>query len=175
VRGAIPSELIDTSWDHVSESLHKYVPKGAAPMNVLYTAEATTVGGREGHVRSADGALNLDLAIPKELGGPGGLATNPEQLFAAGYAACFENAVRHVARQSKVRVGQASVTARVGIGPDGSGGFGLTVELHVRLPELDSQEAGELVALAHQTCPYSNAVRGNVDVQVMVDPAPEVI
>jgi Ohr subfamily peroxiredoxin len=103
------------------------------------------------------------------------LATNPEQLFAAGYAACFENAVRHVARQSKVRVGQASVTARVGIGPDGSGGFGLTVELHVRLPELDSQEAGELVALAHQTCPYSNAVRGNVDVQVMVDPAPEVI
>ncbi len=144
-------------------------------MKVLYTAEATAVGGREGRVRSTDGAISLDLAIPKELGGPGGVATNPEQLFAAGYAACFENAVRHAARRKKLRVGQASVTARVGIGPDGSGGFGLAVELHVRLPELEADEAGEVVAAAHRVCPYSNAVRGNVDVQVVVDPAPEVI
>ena len=103
------------------------------------------------------------------------MATNPEQLFAAGYAACFENAVRHAARRQKLRVGQTSVTARVGIGPDGSGGFGLAVELHVRLPELEADEAGEVVAAAHRVCPYSNAVRGNVDVQVFVDPAPEVI
>jgi Ohr subfamily peroxiredoxin len=144
-------------------------------MNVLYTAEATAVGGREGRVRSTDGAIDLDLAIPKALGGPGGVATNPEQLFAAGYAACFENAVRLAARRKKQPIGQASVTARVGIGPDGSGGFGLTVELHVRLPELEPEQADEVASAAHQVCPYSNALRGNVDVRVVVDPAPEVI
>jgi Ohr subfamily peroxiredoxin len=144
-------------------------------MKAIYTAEATATGGREGRVRSSDGALQLDLAMPKELGGPGGVATNPEQLFAAGYAACFENAVRHAARRQKLRVGQSSVTARVGIGPDGSGGFVLSVELHARLPELDRAEAEQIVAAAHRVCPYSNAVRGNVDVEVVVDPAPEVI
>ena len=144
-------------------------------MKILYTAEATASGGREGRVRSADGALDLDLAIPKELGGPGGLATNPEQLFAAGFAACFENAVRLVARRRKMPVGHASVTARVGIGPDGSGGFQLTVELHVRLPEVEADVAEQVAADAHQICPYSNAVRGNVDVSIVVDPAPEVI
>jgi len=144
-------------------------------MKAIYTAEATATGGREGRVRSTDGALQLDLAMPKELGGPGGVATNPEQLFAAGYAACFENAIRHAARRKKLPVGQSSVTARVGIGPDGSGGFGLTVELHARLPELDREEAEQIVAAAHRVCPYSNAIRGNVDVQVVVDPAPEVI
>jgi lipoyl-dependent peroxiredoxin len=144
-------------------------------MKILYTAEATASGGREGRVRSTDGALDLDLAIPKELGGPGGLATNPEQLFAAGFSACFENAVRLVARRRKVPVGQASVTARVGIGPDGSGGFQLSVELHVRLPEVDADVAEQIAADAHGICPYSNAVRGNVDVQIVVDPAPEVI
>jgi lipoyl-dependent peroxiredoxin len=130
-------------------------------MKVLYTAEATAYGGREGRVRSSDGALVADLAIPKELGGPGGPATNPEQLFAAGYAACFENAIR--------------LTARVGIGPDGSGGYGLAVELHARLPELDRDQAEQVVAKAHTVCPYSNAVRGNVEVTVVVDPAPDVI
>jgi lipoyl-dependent peroxiredoxin len=143
--------------------------------SILYTAEATAVGGREGRVRSSDGALTVELAVPKELGGPGGLATNPEQLFAAGYAACFENAVRHVARQRKVRVGETSVTARVGIGATEPGAFGLTVELHVRLPDLEPDEAEEIVSLAHQACPYSNAVRGNVEVQLSVDPAPNVI
>jgi Ohr subfamily peroxiredoxin len=145
-------------------------------MKVMYTAEATAVGGGEGRLRSTDGALDLDLAIPRALGGPGGVATNPEQLFAAGYAACFENAVRLAARRRKLPVGQASVTGQVGIGPDGSGGFQLSVELHVRLPDhLEGEQAEQVAAAAHRVCPYSNAVRGNVDVQVVVDPAPEVI
>jgi Ohr subfamily peroxiredoxin len=144
-------------------------------MKVLYTAEATATGGREGRVTSSDGALRHDLAIPKELGGPGGLATNPEQLFAAGYAACFSNAVRAVARRQKLAGVQTSVTARVGIGPDDTGAYQLSVELHVRLPELDRETAERIAAGAHQVCPYSNAVRGNVDVQLVVDPEPNVI
>jgi len=144
-------------------------------MKVLYTAEATATGGREGRVRSTDGAIALDLAIPKELGGPGGVASNPEQLFAAGFAACFDNALRLVARRAKVALGQASVTARVGIGPNETRGFQLAVELHVRVPDVEDEVAQQLVAAAHQVCPYSNAVRGNVDVQIVVDPAPEVI
>jgi osmotically inducible protein OsmC len=144
-------------------------------MNVLYTAEATAHGGREGRVRSSDGVLVAELAIPKELGGPGGQASNPEQLFAAGYAACFDNAMRLTARRMKLQANGASVTARVGIGPDGSGGYGLTVELRARLPELDRDQAEQVVSKAHTVCPYSNAVRGNVDVTVVVDPAPDVI
>jgi Ohr subfamily peroxiredoxin len=144
-------------------------------MNVLYTAEATASGGREGHVRSSDGALNLDLVIPKELGGPGGVATNPEQLFAAGFAACFENALRVVARRRRLSLGQSSVTGRVGIGMNESRGFELRVELHVQLPDLDSTVAEELVDQAHRVCPYSNAVRGNIEVHTVVEPAPEVI
>jgi osmotically inducible protein OsmC len=144
-------------------------------MNVLYTAEATAHGGREGRVRSSDGVLVAELAIPKELGGPGGQASNPEQLFAAGYAACFDNAMRLTARRMKLQANGASVTARVGIGPDGSGGYGLTVELRARPPELDRDQAEQVVSKAHTVCPYSNAVRGNVDVTVVVDPAPDVI
>jgi Ohr subfamily peroxiredoxin len=113
--------------------------------------------------------------VPKELGGPGGLLSNPEQLFAAGFAACFENAVRVVGRRRRVRIGEASVTARVSIGPDGDGGFGLSVELHVRLPDLDQDDARDIVAEADRVCPYSNAVRDNVTVRVTVDPALEVI
>jgi osmotically inducible protein OsmC len=104
-----------------------------------------------------------------------GRATNLEQLFAAGYAACFENAMRHAARRRKLSLGQASVTARVGIGPDDSGGFQLSVELHARLPELDTSTAEEIVEAAHRVCPYSNAVRGNVEVSLVIDPEPEVI
>jgi Ohr subfamily peroxiredoxin len=144
-------------------------------MKVLYTAEATASGGREGRVRSDDGTLDLELAIPKALGGPGGRATNPEQLFAAGYAACFDNAMRLVARRMKVALGQEAVTAKVGTGPDGSGGYALTVELHIRLPELDTDVAQQLADAAHRVCPFSNAVRGNVDVTIVVDPAPDVI
>jgi Ohr subfamily peroxiredoxin len=144
-------------------------------VKVLYTAEVTATGGRQGRVRSSDGALVLDLVTPKELGGPGGVATNPEQLFAAGYAACFENAIRHVARRRKMLVGETSVTARVGIGPSGAGGFDLSVELHVRLPEVDRDDAEQLARDAHAVCPYSNATRGNIDVSIVIDPAPEVI
>ena len=144
-------------------------------MTSLYTAEATAIGGRQGRVTSSNGALNLDLAIPTELGGPGGVATNPEQLFAAGYAACYENALRHTARRRKIRLGDTSVTARVGIGPNDAGGFGLTVELHVRISELEPEQTLEIAKDAHLVCPYSNATRGNIDVTIVVDPEPNVI
>ena len=136
-------------------------------VQVLYTAEATAKGGREGSIRSSDNVLEAKLALPKELGGPGGAATNPEQLFAAGYAACFESAVRHVARQQKVTISESSVTAKVGVGPRSAGGFGLTVSLAVSLPGLDRDLAQQLVKTAHEDiCPYSHATRGNVDVKV---------
>lgn len=136
-------------------------------MKPLYTTRATANGGRAGKVRSADGVLALDLALPKELGGPGGRATNPEQLFAAGYAACFESAVRHIAQQQKKPLTDASVTATVGIGPREQGGFGLAVDLDVTVEGLDRAEAQTIVDQAHNVvCPYSNALRGNVDVNV---------
>ncbi len=137
-------------------------------MKALYTTIATATGGREGRARSSDGTLDLVLALPKELGGSGKTqATNPEQLFAAGYAACFENAVRHLARAKKIAISQSAVTARVGIGPNESGGFALDVELDVSLPEVDPKIAEELIQQAHsEVCPYSNATRGNIDVRV---------
>jgi Ohr subfamily peroxiredoxin len=136
---------------------------------ILYTAEATATGGREGSIQSSDGVLEARLALPKELGGPGGRATNPEQLFAAGYAACFESAIRFVARSKGVKVERSSVTAKVGVGPRAAGGFGITVALAVALPDLDRALAEELVAAAHRDiCPYSHATRGNVDVAVSV-------
>lgn len=137
-------------------------------MQVLYTAVARATGdGRDGHVRTSDGLLEADLAVPKEMGGDGG-ATNPEQLFAAGYAACFHSALRLVGRRAKVDVTGSTVTAEVGLGSDGGGGFGLTVALAVALPTVDRATAEDLVARAHQVCPYSNAVRGNVDVTLTV-------
>jgi Ohr subfamily peroxiredoxin len=137
-------------------------------VHVLYTAEAVATGaGRAGEVRSSDGVIDEQLAIPKELGGPGGDATNPEQLFAAGYAACFNSALALVARQAKVDVPTSSVTAKVGIGPQG-GGFGLTVSLTVDLPGVERAVAEDLAAKAHMVCPYSNATRGNIEVQLQV-------
>jgi osmotically inducible protein OsmC len=134
---------------------------------ILYTATATVVGGREGHAKSSDGVLDLQLVVPKELGGPGGAGSNPEQLFAAGYAACFEGAVRFVARQKSIALKDASVTAHVGIGPREPTGFGIAVKLEVSLPGLDRAVAQELVDVAHRDiCPYSHATRGNVDVQI---------
>ncbi|MEU4801238.1 organic hydroperoxide resistance protein [Actinosynnema sp. NPDC023587] len=134
-------------------------------MQVLYTAEATAVGdGRDGEVRSADGVLDLRLTTPTELGGPGGDRTNPEQLFAAGYAACFHSALKVAARQVKVPTPATEVTARVGIGPDGGGGYQLTVALHAHLPGVEQPVADDLVARAHRICPYSNATRGNIEV-----------
>ncbi|WP_370012797.1 organic hydroperoxide resistance protein [Nocardia cyriacigeorgica] len=135
-------------------------------MTTLYTAEATATGaGRGGHVRSTDAALDLGLSIPKELGGAGGAGTNPEQLFAAGFAACFHSALQVVARREKVALDGTSVTGAVGIGPDGAG-YGLTVALTVDLPGIEREQGEALIAAAHQVCPYSNATRGNIDVQL---------
>ncbi|ASU78308.1 organic hydroperoxide resistance protein [Actinopolyspora erythraea] len=138
-------------------------------MTTLYTAEATASGeGRDGRTRSSDGVLDLGLSVPKELGGPGEEATNPEQLFAAGYAACFHSALRVVARRAGVSVDESTVTARVGMGPNGDGGYGLSLSLRVGLPGLDRQRALELAEAADKVCPYSNAVRGNVDIELEV-------
>lgn len=135
-------------------------------MDVLYTAEATAWGGREGRSATSRGNLELHLAIPKELGGPGGDGTNPEELFALGYASCFHSALKLVASSRKLDVSESAITARVGIGSNDAGGFGIAVELEAELPGLDPEAARELVEAAHQVCPYSNATRGNVDVQL---------
>lgn len=141
-----------------------------APDKILYTAEATVVGGRaHGHAESSDGHLVVDLTMPKELGGPGGEGTNPEQLFAAGYAACFESALMLVARRQKKDADQAKITAQVGIGPVPGGAFGLAVTLRVHIPGLEQGEARELVEAAHKVCPYSVATRGNVPVELVVE------
>ena len=138
-------------------------------MDVLYTATATATGGRQGRVHSSDGVLDLALALPKELGGMGGAATNPEQLFAAGYAACFENALLRVARERKAPIRESSVTARVGIGREESGYFRLTVALEVSVPGRDRAEVEEMVRTAHEeVCPYSRATRGNIEVEAKV-------
>ncbi|WP_424185729.1 organic hydroperoxide resistance protein [Actinokineospora sp. G85] len=138
-------------------------------MAALYEAKATaTGGGRGGHVVSEDKVLDFDLAVPKGLGGPGGDKPNPELLFAAGYSACFHGALQVVARQAKVDIDGSSVEATVGIGHKEGGGFELSVALHVTIPEVDQAQARELVEQAHQVCPYSNATRGNIDVQLSV-------
>ena len=138
-------------------------------MQALYTAEATATGGRQGRVRSSDGVLDAKLALPKELGGPGGEATNPEQLFAAGYAACFENALLRVARERRAPIRESSVTARVGIGREQDGYFRLAVDLEVSVPDRDKAEVEEMVRIAHEeVCPYSRATRGNIDVNLSV-------
>ena len=135
-------------------------------MNVLYTAEATAWGGREGRAASSDANLDVQLVLPKELGGPGGPGTNPEQLFAAGYAGCFHSALKFVAGKRKVDVSESAITARVGVGFVGEGGysFGLQVELEAELPGIPTEQARELLDAAHAVCPYSNATRGNVEV-----------
>ena len=138
-------------------------------MNVLYKATATSNGGRDGRAVSTDNALDVKLAAPRELGGNGAQGTNPEQLFAAGYSACFLSAMKFVAGQRKQAVpAETTVTADVGVGPNDKGGFALDIELRVSLPGLDATAAQELVNAAHQVCPYSNATRGNVDVRVNV-------
>lgn len=136
-------------------------------MTTLYTTKATASAGRNGQVTTDDNMLDLALSYPKEMGGTGD-ATNPEQLFAAGYSACFSNAILHVAREMKVKLAQAPVTAEVGIGPNSTGGFALTVALAVTL-ELEEEQAQQLVKTAHQVCPYSNAVKGNIDVKITVN------
>ena len=137
-------------------------------MDALYTAEALATGaGRNGRVATSDTRLDLDLAIPKEMGGSGDGA-NPEQLFAAGYAACFHSALQTVARSQKVKITDSSVGARVQIGSNGEGGFGLAVQLEVVIPDLPHEQAQALADAAHQVCPYSNATRGNIEVEITV-------
>jgi len=134
-------------------------------VDVKYSTKASATGGRDGHARSEDGVLDVKLSTPKELGGAGGDGANPEQLFAAGYSACFIGALKAAGAQLKVKVpAETKVSATVGIGPRSEGGFGITTDLVVDLPGLDRDEAQKLVDAAHQICPYSNATRGNVDV-----------
>ncbi|MEW1841953.1 organic hydroperoxide resistance protein [Nonomuraea angiospora] len=134
-------------------------------MSALYTTEVLSTGdGRNGHVRSLDGVLDEALAIPKDLGGPGGDKTNPEQLFAAGYAACFHNGLRLIAKGMAVELPESSVRSKVSLLPTGTGGFALAVSLTALLPGLEQATADELVEATHQVCPYSNATRGNIEV-----------
>ncbi|WP_270181392.1 organic hydroperoxide resistance protein [Alkalihalobacillus sp. CinArs1] len=135
-------------------------------MKPLYTAKAFAHGGRQGKVESSDGVINMDLRMPKELGGQGGEATNPEQLFAAGYAACFDSALNMVARMKRVKLNDTSVEAHVSIGKEEDGAFGLSAKLTVTIPDIDQQTAEELVKAAHETCPYSRATRGNMEVEL---------
>jgi Ohr subfamily peroxiredoxin len=135
---------------------------------ILYTAHATATGGRTGTAESSDGALKVALSTPKELGGAGGAGTNPEQMFAAGYAACFIGALKAVAGRMKIKVpDDVSISSDVGIGPIPAG-FGIQVAMRVSLPGIERAQAEALVAAAHQVCPYSNATRGNIDVALSV-------
>jgi Ohr subfamily peroxiredoxin len=137
-------------------------------MKILYTAEALATGdGRNGHARTTDGKIDVDLATPVEMGGSG-KGTNPEQLFASGYAACFHSALRVVGKSTGADVSDSAVGARVGIGPNDAGGFGLAVTLEISLPHLSRDEAQALAEKAHQVCPYSNATRNNIDVELVV-------
>jgi osmotically inducible protein OsmC len=138
------------------------------PEKILYETEVTATGGRDGNAASTDGLLSVSLSVPKSLGGPGGEGTNPEQLFAAGYAACFLGAVKLVARTRKiVPSGEPSVTAKVAMGPVPVG-YALAVELMVSLPGIEKPEAEGIVSGAHERCPYSNATRGNIEVRLTV-------
>jgi len=139
------------------------------PVNAIYTTSATASGdGRNGHTRSVDGVVDFDLAVPKEMGGPGGALPNPEMLFASGYAACFHSALKVVAGREKITLTDTAITVDVGIGPNGAGGFGLTVAIEAELPSIDEATARDLLEKAHQVCPYSNAIRGNVDVTLSI-------
>ncbi|MBN9670905.1 organic hydroperoxide resistance protein [Roseibium aggregatum] len=138
-------------------------------VNVVYETKAKATGGRDGVAETLSGSLKVDLATPKELGGAGGAGNNPEELFAAGYAACFIGALKFVGGQEKVAVpADTAIVATVGIGPRSEGGFGLEVALEVSLPGLDKEVAQDLVVKAHEVCPYSNATRGNIDVKLSI-------
>jgi Ohr subfamily peroxiredoxin len=137
-------------------------------MKTLYTTNVTATGGREGHVKSDNGLIDMDVRIPKALGGANDDYVNPEMLFAAGYSACFDSALKQVARIAKVQTGETSVTAKISIGQLDNGGFGLAAELEVNVPGVSLEEAQSLVEKAHQVCPYSNATRNNMEVKLTV-------
>ncbi|NNM52047.1 MAG: organic hydroperoxide resistance protein [Pseudomonadales bacterium] len=137
-------------------------------MQILYKTQATATGGRQGQVRTADGVLDMRLALPRELGGPGHAHSNPEQLFAAGFAACFDNALTHVASQRKLRLQGTVVTAHIGLGSLEQGGFGLTARLDIHIPGVSTSEAQELIEATEKVCPYTNAIRGNVPLELVL-------
>ena len=139
---------------------------------VLYTAEAVVEGGRSGHGRTSDGRLDVELSVPEVMGGEGGSGTNPEQLFAVGYGACFQSALLGVAQGRDLDASGSRITARVDIGPTGHGGFDIEVALDLHAPHLSFAEAAKLMARADQRCPYSNATRGNIQVSLTVDGTP---
>ena len=136
--------------------------------NVLYTAEATAAGGREGHVRTSDGRVDVDLDVPQEMGGQPGPGTNPEQLLAAAWSACFQSVLLRLAAGKNLDVADSRLTARIGIGPVPRGGFGLVAALDLEAPRLSREAAAELMRRAHEACPYSRATRGNVDVTLTI-------
>ena len=137
-----------------------------AVKTVMYTAEAVVEGGRDGHARTSDGNLDVKLDTPTELEGSGGSGTNPEQLFAAGYAACFQSALMGIARGKNINIDDCTITARVGVGPVAEGGFGLEVRLELTAPSLSDEDAAGFMTRAHKRCPYSRAIDGNVPVEL---------
>lgn len=137
-------------------------------MKTLYTIGATATGGRNGHVKSENGILDLQVRMPRGLGGANDDFANPEMLFAAGYSACFDSALNLVIKQSKLKTGETTVTAHVSIGQLENGGFGLAAELHANIPGVSIEEAQSLIEKAHEVCPYSNATRGNIEVKLTV-------
>jgi lipoyl-dependent peroxiredoxin len=139
---------------------------------ILYTAEATATGGRDGHARTSDGRVDVELDVPSEMGGTGGPGTNPEQLFAVGYAACFQSALLRFAAGRNLDLSSSRLTARVAIGLLSGGGFGLAATLDLEAPGIPRADAVQLMARAHETCPYSRATRGNIDVALTVDGTP---
>jgi Ohr subfamily peroxiredoxin len=138
-------------------------------MNILYTAEATVTGGREGHGWTSDGRLNVNLSVPATMGGSGGAGTNPEQLLAIAFAAYFQSTLLNLAKGRKLNLENSTVTARLGIGPTGHGRFGLTIWLCLHAPQLSRADAERLMIDAHARCPYSNATRANVEVTLSTD------
>jgi osmotically inducible protein OsmC len=137
-------------------------------MKSLYTTGATATGGRNGHVKSENGIIDLEVRYPKALGGANEDYANPEMLFAAGYSACFDSALSLVIKNEKIQTGETTVTAKVSIGQIENGGFGLAVELHANIPATTMEQAQALIEKAHQVCPYSNATRGNIEVKLTV-------
>ncbi|MBU0940579.1 MAG: organic hydroperoxide resistance protein [Bacteroidetes bacterium] len=137
-------------------------------MKTLYTAEATATGGRNGHVKSSNGILDVQVRMPRSLGGVNDDFANPEMLFAAGYAACFDSALNLVIKQESITAGETSVNAKISIGQLENGGFGLAGELAVNVPSVSQEKAQQLVEKAHQVCPYSNATRGNIEIKLIV-------
>jgi osmotically inducible protein OsmC len=140
-----------------------------AVKTIMYTAEAVVEGGRDGHARTSDGNLDVKLDIPTELEGSGGSGTNPEQLFAAGFAACFQSALMGIARGKNVDIDDCTITARVGVGPVAEGGFGLEVRLELTAPSLSEEDAATFMQRAHKRCPYSRAIAGNVPVELVAN------